>query len=119
MNAQEMYTRTVESLKRSIEQHVVPDGRSSQRAFAEAYGFSRQNLQLVLAGQQAMSVELFLRLAAALKRREPPKLPPGLDTWSLVTWLEMQSVPIHSAMYEVNFEDTGIVQNSKKAEILT
>jgi len=113
-----MYTRTIESLRRSIEQHPVEGRRSSVKAFAEAYGYSRQNLVEVLGHHQELSVALFLRLAATLAGRQVQQLPPGVERWSLRTWLEMQAVPVHSAMYEVNFRDTGIVQNGKKDENL-
>jgi hypothetical protein len=118
MDALEKYTRTVESLRRTVEQHRTPSGAMSQRAFAEAYGYDRENLRRVLAGEQEMSVSLLLRLSATLRGQEPPQLPPGVERWSLRTWLEMQQVDVHGAMYEVNFRDTGIVQNSKKNQNL-
>jgi hypothetical protein len=95
---------------------MTPSGRASQRAFCEAYGYDRENLQSVLAGKQEMSVALFLRLAATLKGRPAPEAPAGVERWSLRTWLEMYQYPIHDLMYDVNFEDTGKVQNSKKGE---
>lgn len=114
-----MYTRTVESLRRTVEQHKTPGGGMSQRAFAEAYGYDRENLRRVLAGEQEMSVSLLLRLSATLGKQEAPVLPPGVERWSLRTWLAMQQVDVHGPMYEINFRDTGIVQNGKKTEILT
>lgn len=111
-----MYTRTVESLRRTVEQHKTPSGRMSQRAFCEAYGYDRENLQSVLAGKQEMSVSLLLRLSATLSGKPAPALPPGVERWSLRTWLEMQQVNVHGAMYEVNFRDSGIVQKGKKTD---
>lgn len=116
MDPEEMYTRTVESLRRSIEQYPLEGQRSSVKAFALAFGYSRQNLVEVLGHKQEMSVSLLLRLSATLRGQEPPQLPPGVERWSLRTWLEMQAVDVHGAMYEVNFRDTGIVQKGKKEE---
>lgn len=119
MTQAEMYTRTVESLRRTVEQHKTPGGGMSQRAFCEAYGYDRENLRRVLAGEQEMSVSLLLRLSATLKGQKAPALPPGVERWSLRTWLEMQQIDVHGPMYEINFRDSGIVQNGKKAENLS
>jgi hypothetical protein len=99
-----MYEITVTNMRRSIEQHPVAGKQSSMKAFADAYGFSRQNLVEVLGGKQDMSVALFLRLSAALKGRPEPVTTPGVERWSLRTWLAQDAFAIQSAMYEVNFE---------------
>ena len=105
MEAPEIYRNTIERLRRGIELHTTPSGRASMKAFADAYGFDRSNLVHVLGGKQELSVDLFMRLTAALKKQEPPQLPPGVERWSLRTWLEMQHVDVHGAMYDVVLND--------------
>ena len=102
MEAQEMYTRTIENLRRSIEQHETPSGKTSVKAFAEAYGFSRQNLVEVLGGNAELSVGLFMRLEAAL-RGQVVEVPAKIERWSLCTWLEVDTFAVQKAMYSVNF----------------
>jgi hypothetical protein len=108
MDAAEIYTRTIENLRRSIEQHQTPGGRASVKAFAEAYGFSRQNLVEVLGHRQELSVGLFLKLTWCLKKGGPVPVwvaePEGIERWSLRTWLELDGFRVHSAMYDINFQ---------------
>ena len=102
-----MYAVTVENLKRAVEMHETESGKSSVKAFCEAYGFSRQNMVEVLNQKQEMSVALFVRIEAALARKAAPAMPEGVERWSLRTWLQMQQMQsdIHQAMYNVNFGD--------------
>lgn len=98
-----MYDITIANLRSSIEQHQVEGRRASVKAFAERYGFSRQNLVEVLGGNQELSVGLFLRLDAALKGKEAPAIVPGLERWSLRTWLQVDGFAVQQAMYNINF----------------
>jgi hypothetical protein len=100
-----MYRATVERLRRTVEKHRTPSGRASQRAFAEAYGYDRENLQSVLAGKQEMSVSLLLRLSATLSGKDAPQLPAGVERWSARTWLEMNQNPVYQAMFDICFAD--------------
>jgi hypothetical protein len=105
MKSVDMYSVTVENLKRAVEMHETESGRSSVKAFCETYGFSRQNMVEVLNQKQEMSVHLFIRIEAALAKRPAPAMPDGVERWSLRTWLQMQQVNVHQAMYNVNFGD--------------
>lgn len=105
MDSNRIYAATIERLKRSIEQHPTPLNRSSVRAFAEAYGYHRENLRQVLNQEQDVSVSLFMKLAARLDNQPEPELPPALERWSLRTWLQIATDPIQLAMYQVCFRD--------------
>lgn len=103
MQAEEMYTRTIETLKRSVEQHETPSGKSSLKAFCEAYGIDRSNLAQITNGHQEISLALFMKISAILKGEEPKPMPAGVERWSLRTWLQVDSFAIQQAMYDVNF----------------
>jgi hypothetical protein len=103
MEAHEMYLRTIQNLRRSIEQHPIEGERSSVKAFCNAYGFSRPNLSDILGGKSELSVGLFMRLSAALSKKPPVATAPALERWSLRTWLEVDTFQVQQAMYDVNF----------------
>jgi transcriptional regulator with XRE-family HTH domain len=104
MQAIDQYSRTIETLKRSIEQHETPSGKMSVKAFCESYGVDRSNLTQILNGRQEISISLFIKISEILDPKLPRRaMPEGVERWSLRTWLQVDSFAIQQAMYSVNF----------------
>lgn len=106
MKAIDQYSRTIETMKRSIEQHETPSGKMSVKAFCEAYDIDRSNLAMILNGKQEISISLFMKISAILDPELQQKpMPEGVERWSLRTWLQVDAFSIQSAMYSVNFKE--------------
>ncbi len=107
MERDSIYEQTLGELKRLIEQHVCPDGRSSLAAFCEAYGINRPNLVTVLGGKSEMSISLFVRVAEQLGKLRPGRVSldvAQLDRMSLRTYLAVDYTAIMQTVLNVQFD---------------
>jgi hypothetical protein len=68
MDSAKIYRETLGNLAVAINNHRLPDGRASLRAFCQTYGFNRPHLcqQFKGTARKELSVGVYLRLVAAL-----------------------------------------------------
>jgi len=101
MEQKTFYIGTLEKLRELIVSHEKKPGRGgSIKAFAEAYGLSRQNLHEIFAGRQVMSLGLFIRITTALQLGDYPagQFSSEALQMSLALYLEMQPPPVQALL---------------------
>jgi hypothetical protein len=106
MDAAKIYRETLGNLAVAINNHKLPDGRASLRAFCQAYGFNRPHLcqQLKGTAKADMSVGIYLRLVAALGLCSPPLNTPEASGMSLRHYLKIDSTTVNRTILNLYSE---------------
>lgn len=106
MDAAKIYRETLGNLAVAINNHKLPDGRASLRAFCQAYGFNRPHLcqQLKGTAKADMSVGVYLRLVAALGLCAPPLNTAEANGMSLRHYLKIDSTTVNRTILNLYSE---------------